>query len=350
MGILDLFRTRSATGTPTPGAGGAVSIRSPWATETPEQIIFGDVFGPDNPFANSKRFTRAQALAVPAIAAARNRVIETLAGRPLVDYTADARSERQPSWMTRTDSVLATSPHQRMVDTLDDLIFNGMSLWAVRRGADGSVSEAIHVPWERWKLDEYGVVYFDGKEAPADQVVLIPGPHAGILNIGKDTIEGGLALEAAWRARARNPVPSIILQEREDNGMTLAEAKPYVDAVAAARRNPDGAVMFIPYKMTATFEEHSGESFLENARNAIRIDVAAYFNATAQGVEASKAQSTLTYETAQQADAQTADRMTFWSEPIEARLSLDDVVPRGHRVRFNFQDAAKSTTGTPTED
>lgn len=348
MAFRDLFRTKPTPGTRSLGAGGGMRLRSPWASTTPTELIYADIFPEgDRP----KVYTRLDAMRVPAIAAARNRVIEHLAGRPLLDHTPQRQAKIQPAWLTSTSSVLAISPYQRMLATLDDHIFDGISAWAVNRGSSGQITgDAIHIPFDRWVMDEYGTVYFDGEEVPADQVLVIPAAAPGILHAGRDTIEGGIALERAWRARARNPVPSVILKEREDNGMTVEEAKPYVEGVAAARRNPEGAVMFVPYKIDATFEEHSGESFLEEARNSIRIDVAAYFNLTAQSIEASKAQSTLTYETAETADAQTTDRMSYWSEPIEARLSLDDVVPRGHRVRFNFANENHPITGTPTED
>ncbi|GAA2841745.1 phage portal protein [Leucobacter komagatae] len=352
MGILDLLRpgtaARSRSTRPT---GGGVLFRSSFATQHPNELVWNDYFGQLSPHGSARPYSRLDALRVPAIAASRNRIVEKLAGRPLVDYLdTDERADPQPAWLSRTDDALAMSPYQRMVATLDDHIFNGVSAWAVRRGASDQITEAMHIPFDRWHQDEYGVVFFDGEEAPEDQVIVIPSAHPGLLVSGRDLIEGGLALEQAWRSRAQNPVPSIILQEREDNGMNPDEAKVYVDAVAAARSNPNGSVMFIPFKIDARFEEHSGESFLEAARNAIRLDVAAHMNLTAQSVEASKVQSTLTYETAEQAEAQTTDRMSFWSEPIEARLSLDDVVPKKQRVRFDFTNSRKSTTGTYTED
>lgn len=348
MALRDLFKKRTSdpgTEVTHPVTGVAASaLQSPWSSGVAEGLVWSDIFDHDH-----RPVTRADAMRVPAIAAARNRVIEKLAGRPLVDYIATGRSESQPTWMARTDNANAATPWHRMAATLDDLIFYGWSLWAVRRGSDG-VTEALHIPYERWSTDAEGTILFDDQPAPLDQVVLIPGPHEGLLNIAAETIRAGLDLERAWRSRARNPAPNVILEEREDGDMTLDEAAPYVKAVAAARRNPDGAVMFAPYKINVRVEQNSGESFLEDARNAIRIDVAGYFNATAQGVEASKNQSTLTYETTKDAEAQTTDRMTFWSEPIEHRLSLDDVVPRGHRVRFNFDHADHPTTGTPAED
>lgn len=352
MAIRDLFKKRTGTpgtdGTARSGAGVPMYLRSPHATTSPELLVYADIFGEgEGPLAG--RFTRAEAMKVPAIMAARNRVIEHLAGRPLVDYHATGRSDPQPTWLQRTDNRLAMSPYQRMVETLDDLIFEGMSLWAVTRDTTG-ISEALHVPFGWWSISPEGEITFDDKPAPADEVILIPGPHRGLLNIAQDTIRGGLDLERAWRSRARNPAPTMVLREREDNGMTLEEAKPYVEAVAQARRNPDGAVMFLPYRIELEIPATGTVDHLETARNAIRLDVAGYFDFTAQGIEASKNQSTLTYETAEQAEQQTADRMAFWSEPIEARLSMDDVVPRGHRVRFDFTDSNRSTTGTPAED
>lgn len=349
MAIRDLFRKRNNTGpevVKTPGTGVVASgIAAPWSPGVAEGLIWSDIFDADH-----RPLTRADALRVPAIAAARNRVIEKLAGRPLVDYVKTTPNPQQPAWMSRTDNRLAHSPWHRMAATLDDLIFYGWSLWAVARGADDQISEALHVPFDRWSTTTEGVILFDDEPAPEDQVILIPGPHEGILNLAADTIRGGLDLERAWRSRARNPLPNIILKEREDNGMTLEEARPYVKAVAEARRNPDGAVMFIPYKIEVEVPPTSAVDHLEQARNAIRLDVAGYFDATAQSIEASKNQSTLTYETAEASEAQTTNRMAFWSEPIEHRLSLDDVVPRGHSVRFNFDQITNPHTGTPTED
>lgn len=349
MALRDYFRSKPTPGLKPFSAGGGMRLRSPFAQTTPHELVYADVF-PDGAF-GGKAFTRADAMKVPAIAAARNRVIEHLAGRPLVDHLAGAPAKTQPAWLTSTRSALAISPYQRMLASLDDHIFDGVTAWAVNRGANNQITgDAIHIPIDRWSMDEYGVFYFDGEEVPAEQVLVIPAAMPGLLHVAQETIEGGLAIERAWRARARNPVPSIILEEREADSMGQEEAEAWVGAIAAARRNPDGGVMFVPAKIAAKFEEHTGESFLENARNAIRIDVANYFNLTAQSVEASKAQSTLTYETAETADAQTTDRMAFWSEPIEARLSLDDVVPSGHRVRFNFASEHHPITGTPTED
>jgi hypothetical protein len=349
MAFRDLFTRRRPADSivsSTPGMGvTATGIASPWSESQLTGLVWSDIFDHEN-----MPVTRAAALRVPAIAAARNRVIEKLAGRPLVDFTVTGRETDQPLWTSRTDSPLAMSPWHRMAATLDDLMFYGWSLWAVERSSTGSITQALHVPFERLSAQLDGTIQFDGEQVPADQVLLIPGPHEGILNCATDTIRAGLDLERAWRSRARNPAPNIILEEREDNGMTLDEARPYVEAVAKARRNPDGAVMFTPYKINARIEGNAGESFLESARNAIRIDVAAYFNLTAQSIEASKNESTLTYETAETADRQATDRMAFWSEPIEHRLSLDDVVPRGHRIRFNFQSSTNALTGTPTED
>lgn len=352
MALRDLFKRRSlvndaVTGN-IPGLGvtaPVTGIASPWSESQLSGLIWADIFDTEH-----RPLTRADALRVPAVAAARNRVIEKLAGRPLVDYTTAGRTPTQPLWIHRTDNALAVSPWHRMAETLDDLIFYGWSLWAVERNSDGQVTQALRVPYDRWQAQLDGSIQFDGEEVPADQVILIPGPHEGILNCAADTIRAGLDLERAWRSRARNPAPNIILEERDPNGLTQEEAQEYVRAVAKARSNPDGAVMFIPASINARIEGNSGESFLESARNAIRLDVAAYFDLTAQSIEASKTESTLTYETAETADRQATDRMAFWSEPIEHRLSLDDMVPRGHRVRFDFHAQTHPQTGTPTED
>ena len=327
-------------------------IVSPWTDGQLEQFVWSDILGVEN-----VPVTRKEAMSVPAIAAARHRIIQ-LADRPLrairsqdgtdTDVTTDQR------WLYRTDT--EESPWERIARTLDDWIFYGVSLWLVARGARpgetelGPIQDARHVPYDRWTSNQNGQIEVDQIPMTEGGYIVLRAPFDGLLNIASESIRAAKSLERAWAARVRNPTPTIILEEKEEGGLTKKEARDYVKAVAEAVRNPDGAIFFSPFKINVRLESQAGIDVLTEARNAVRIDIANYLNLNASALDGAKPQSSLTYETQETETTELQDRMSFWTAPLEHRLSADDVVPRGTRVRFNFAPTTPSQTGTPTED
>ena len=85
--------------------------------------------------------------------------------------------------------------------------------------------------------------------------------------------------------------------------------------------------------------------FIE-ARNASRLDLAAYFQLPGSLLDASTATASLTYQT-QEGNQSSLDTLTvpYWARPIEDRLSQDDVVPVGHTVRFAWAAAYVEPAG-----
>ena len=56
-------------------------------------------------------------------------------------------------------------------------------------------------------------------------------------------------------------------------------------------------------------------------------------------MDASLSTASLTYSTQEGQRNEFADfTLPYWIEPIQQRLSLDDVVPAGQRVRFDLSD------------
>lgn len=326
----------------------ATGIVSPWSTGQLEQFVWADIYGLD-----AVKVTRKEAMSVPAVSASRNRIVQ-LADRPLraIRGTDDITSNQ--SWLYRTNT--AITPWMRLAATFDDWIFYGESLWAVERGATpagsahGPILDAVHVPYDRWEVDEFGVILVDQVPADAESVLYLPGPFEGLLNIAAETIRSAKALERAWASRVRNPTPTVILEEVQDGEVTPDEATTYTQAVAKALRDPDGAVFFVPAKIRLRLEAEGGIDVLEGARNAVRIDIANYLNLNASALDGSKVQSSLTYETQETETKELQDRLAFWTAPLEHRLSMDDVVPRGTRIRFDFATTTPAQTGTPTED
>lgn len=324
-------------------------IVSPWSDGKLDSLVWTDILGIDH-----APVTRSEAMSVPAIAAARNRIVQ-LADRPLRALTGSTDTTEKYPWLFRTD--VDETAWERTARILDDWIFYPWSLVLVARQGDTMpgteyqmVADAQHCPYERWDLDADGVMHVDGEPIAEGSYWLMRGPFDGLLSVARDTIRAAKSLERAWASRVRNPTPTIILEEKEEGSFTKKEATKYVEAVSKATREPDGAVIFAPHKVNLRLAEGSGVDVLTEARNSVRIDIANFLNLNASALDGAKPQASLTYETQQTETAELNDRMAFWTAPLEHRLSQDDAVAKGTRVRFDFATSTPAQTGTPTED
>ena len=351
MGILDLFRTAKARGGTHPSYLPAntlarAGIVSPWSSGQLEKFVRADIFGLEN-----SPVSRAEAMSVPSVVGGRSLILGALAGRPLRALRA-VPLERQPAWLYRTDTDV--SVWHRMALTFDDWIFYGDSLWATARGSEGQITDAVRIPRHRWTIEEAdGRIKVDDEYPNRSQVIYLPGPFEGLLNVASKSIRAAVDLEASWAGRARTPAPAIVLKEKEDNGMTQTEASEYVKAVAAARRDPEGAVMFIPYSLDVSFEGDTASDLMIEARNAVKLDVANFLNLPSSLLDAALPKASLNYQTQEGKEKDLTDRLPYWTEPMEARLSMDDVCARGQRIRFEFSpnpETPGDQTGPYMED
>lgn len=290
--------------------------------------------------------TRLQALSVPSIAKGRALLHSIIATRALVALRGAERVNPQPTWLYRSDT--GVSPAQRTAAILDDILFNEASLLAVQRGEGDAILDAAHVPYDRWTVDAQGQLLVDQKPVPAGSVIWIPGPGPGLLVTAAAAIRGAIGMDEAWQRRVRNPLPAMVLKEVNDGEVSAQEAADAVRAVAKARQDIDNAVMFLPAKFE--LETHASEStdLFETGRNALRLDIANFMNIPAALLEGSMSTASLTYSTQEGQRNELLDYcIPYWAGPIEQALSLDSVVPRGQRVRFDFADLTTTTT-SPT--
>lgn len=328
------------------------ALASPWSDSELAPWVYEDVLGIKGPI------TRGEAMRVPAVAGARAAILTEIVNHPLVALKGDQQLEQQPTWLYRTN---VSSPMQRIAHTLDDLIFHGDALWqTVRSGKDDRIAHAAYCPRSLWRIAEDGIG-IEVKTGEPDQwraardgeVLYFPSLFDGLLNVASDTIRGALDLERSWKTQARTPLPGMVLQEREDNGMTPAEMKQWVKQIAANRRDPDGAVMGLPYKIEASFAPTGSADLLIEGRNAVKLDIANYLSINPSMIGAALPKASLNYETNEGERSEFTDRLDFWTSPIEDRLSLDDCVPAGTRVRFDMNETgntAARSTGPTAED
>lgn len=306
---------------------------------------------------------RSQAITIPAVSKARNLLVSTIAKFPLramrleADGTDKDVTTEHP-WLYRTNN--SVTPYERMAWTVDDMIFHGASLWILERSTstvDGrkAILNAEWCPPSLWTITE-GTILVDGQEAREDEVILFNSPFEGLLSVGGRTLKGGRDQEAAWVGRARNPIPLIDLH-RTDDDMTDDEVRDLVKDWATARTSDNGAIGSTPPSIEIRTYGEVKADLMTEGRNAVRTDIGSFLNIRAAMLDGTVGIDSLTYTTKEgERNAFYEFDLPFWTDPIEARLSMDDVVPRGSRVRFNKYDTPNlpntptPTTGTPVED
>lgn len=325
-------------------------LASPFAPTADQlaAIVWADVTGGDY-----SPTTRAMAMAVPAVARLRHLLCSIIAGLPLVSMTGDTMDASQPGWMQRTDGDL--SPWHRMVWTVDDCLFYGWSLWAASRGAPsdgGNLLNTARVPFERWEVDADGFIRVDGQTVLAEQAILIPGPHSGLLNDSATIVRTAAQNIQAAANASRNPNPNIDLHYTGDD--PAFDGSKMVADWAAARGGANGGVAWTNKWVEAKTVGSHLDKLLVEGRNADAVDIARAGSVPASSLDATNAGASLTYETTQGRNQQLLDYgARFYMDAITARLSQDDCVPRGHRTAFDvtqFTALTPSPTGVPTND
>lgn len=326
----------------------AMALSSPWVTGSLQPIVWADIFGADA----LAVMTREAAMSVPAMARARGLLTTSVARSPIHVYRGTEQLTEDPPWVSRTDGVI--SPFIRMLWTVDDLLFTGWSLWAVARGADGMPLRMDRVERSLWYIDTDGTVMVDATPVDPSTVVVIPGPHDGVLNTGRRTLTTAAELEQAVANTARSPVPAIDLHQTTDVEMTSTEKQDLIAGWVAARRGDNGGVAYTNSAVEARTLGQPVESLIIEGRNASAVDVARMAGVPAALIDATNAGASLTYETTEGRNAEFLDYGVLpYMLAVSGRLSLDDVTPRGTRVAFDVTELTgplPTATGPTTED
>lgn len=358
MGVLDsLLRPFSAASSV------MLPTTSPYSP-TPQlpQMVIADLYSDADLY--DLPLSREEAMRVPAVARSRNLLVSTIAKFPLralrrdpatgvdTDVTSDY------AWLYRTNN--SVSPYERLAWTVDDLIFHGCSVWLLDRGApaEGGRRPILNAEWcppRHWRIvNDNGELrlHVDGVAIADERFLLINSPFEGLLNIAQRTLRGARDIEKAWVGRIRNPIPLIDLH-RVDDDMTDTEVTDMVKAWSAARRNDEGAVASTPASVQLQVHGEIQHELFVEGRNAIRTDIGSFLNVRVAMIDGTIGVDSLTYTTKDgERNSFYEFDLPFCTDPITARLSLDDVVPRGTRVRFDMYEAFNlpTPTGAPLED
>jgi hypothetical protein len=307
-------------------------------------------------------------MAVPAIARARHLMAGTIAKLPLDVVTVSTVTVPLPYWcqgsngqiglltpaQRRLYGIAPQSVWARMLWTIDDLLFYGRSVWLITRFlADGFPAEMARVPMEFWTTDDDGqVVDQDSAPFPAASVVLIDGPHEGILNFAQRTIRAAAALEITAADTAARPF-RLELHQTTDVTLDAAERAALVAEARRALADNNGVLFTNAGLETKDHPLDAGELLIAG-RNASALDVARIVSMPASMIDAVAVGASLEYQTAVARNQQWIDfGLSLYMSAVTARLGMDDIVPRGQRVAFDTTELTEltpSNTGVPTAD
>jgi hypothetical protein len=325
------------------------AFASPWATPANlERVVWTDVFGVDA--REHRPLSRAEAMRVPAVARARHIIAGTIGRIDLHAYPARGadRLPADPPWVAQTSGPL--SPFHRNLWTADDLFFAGWSLWWRTNGADGFPLRADRLPMGQWTFDTSGNVLVDRLDGygfrgvdPTD-VILIPGPHEGLLTFAARSIRIASNIERAVDRASSTPAATLNLHQTggdplpyDSDDPSVFTIRQLIDGWVDARHGRNGGVAFtnqsIEVQELGTFDAH----LLVEGRAASAVDIARHASLPADLIDAPSG-ADLTYANSRDNDRRGIDYGSgMYMGAMSGRLSQDDVTPRGQRVAFDVE-------------
>lgn len=333
-------------------------IRSPWTSTQLRRVIVSELAGVE-----SAEVSRSDAVRIPAVSRGRGLICGTLARHPLTlhrytdggdgGHASAGEQVPTPAWLTSTNT--RQSPSSRVLWTLDDLLFSGLSVWAVERDADNAITDAVRVSPAYWSIDPDSLgVIVNGKLADDDEVIVFEGPQDGLLTIADDAIRASRNLANAWQQRVKAPIPLTAIRQTDPNAqLTDDEVDDLIIDWESARAN--GGTAFIPpgFDVDALGAGQAPDLYVEG-RNAERIDWANFIGLPAAMLDGSMSTATLTYSTQEGKRSEFVDySLNYWAQPIEARLSQDDITPEGTFCRFDIRwltNPEQGGSNPPMED
>ena len=313
---------------------------SPFATHPLTKVVIDDLLGIDH-----GDIGRGDLMQIPPFVRGRGLIVGTLAKYPLTlwqpnldDPSGDSDIQLPtPAWMTSTS--LGQSPRMRMVGTLDDLIVYGLSVWATQRDSENNITDAARVQPENWSIDPDTLgILVNGVPADPDEYLVIEGAQEGAVSIARNLASASKYLDQAWLQRTRNSAPLLKVRQTEANtDLTEDEVDDLVLDVETARRNQGTIPVAWGYDIEELGANTPTELFVQGD-NKHRLSWANLLQIPAELLDGSTATASLTYQTQAGSRNEFVDlSLSFWTTPIEARLSLDDCTPTGTYCRFDIR-------------
>lgn len=287
-------------------------------------------------FATEPVISRAAAMTVPAVSAARDLIVGTLAPLELELRKGDV-SQPLPSLLQRPDPRFTRFEWTAWV--LDDLIFEGQSICRViGRDYSGFPNGLQRLDPDDFEVVERGETkhyMYDGVEVPAGDLVRFGAGGDGIRYTGRRVLRTALRLEQAARIDAETPIPPIILQNLGPD-LSPTQVTDLLAAWKSARSSSSGGVGYLNQSIKAdTMGWSSADRQLVEGRRYVAVEVARLMGLDASDLDAAMSGSSVTYQNTVSQVRNRLQRLAGYRAAIAERLSMPDLTPRGYTVRLN---------------
>jgi HK97 family phage portal protein len=290
--------------------------------------------------------SRREAIQCPAVKRSRD-LITTLGTLPLAVY--DTENNRHVNDLL--DQPEQHRPRSKtMIDTLDDLLFEGVAYWRVtERRFDGYPRFVERVSARRVDVDDVqGTVRIDGKQVSWRDVIQFESPNDPLLVAGARAIRTCLKLDAASAMYADEPMPQGYFSPAD--GADPADDED-IAALLTAWKNvrKSSGTGYVPAALKYNVVGFDPEKMqLAEARQHAVLEIA-----RAAGVDPEELGVSTTSRTyANQQDRRKAFldfTLGAYRSVIEERLSMGDITKRGYFVRFELSDFLRSDDKTRME-
>jgi HK97 family phage portal protein len=295
--------------------------------------------------------TRAQAMAIPTVARARN-ILCSLATLPLEQYIKSTGAHVEPNRViNQPDSRVTGSAIYAFI--AEDLLFHGVAYGQIMSMyADGRIQEWTRVAPERVTETlnnlQTEIVGFrvDGYDVPTmgvGSLVVFNGLDEGFLARAGRTIRAAIALENASEAFAKEPVPMMVLKSNGTN-LTSERIGKLLEAWRVARSTRSTAFLNADVELQAMGIDPN-KLQLNEARQYVALELC-----RAIGLPAYFASAETTSMTYSNATAERRSLIDFGGRnillAIEQRLSMPDFVGQGNEIRYSLDEYLR---GNPLE-
>jgi hypothetical protein len=301
--------------------------------------------------------TRANAMQVPAFVNALKTYSHTISAFGLREYLYDEPIAAR-SFLNCPCSVLPYSAV--MQRTIADLLMYDRAYWRItQRSWDGfpstievmRVEDVIDTPPANVGIDDNSSppnnpFYHLSQPVPTRDVIKFYGDgNGGWLRNGATAISIASALEAATVMYSETPIPTVVLKNSGAD-LPAAQVDALLDAWETARANRGTA--YLNNTIDAQAMGFSARDVqLVEGKSAAALAIARLANLDPIWVGAGVPGSSLTYSNRVDLYRQLLDTaLRPIMQLIEQRLSMPDITPRGHNVRF---DTTSFLRGNPSE-
>lgn len=303
--------------------------------------------------ANGASVSRSTALQVPAVVKALKTYTAPISAFGLREYRSDQPIAARPVLLCPC----STLPYSAVISrTVTDLLLHDRAYWLVTDRDWQGYPTSVQVMRVEDVTDMYagntGIdpnvyppsdpFYLLGNRVPTGDVIKFYGDGTGgWLKTGAAAINTAAALEAAVMMYAQSPVAQVVLK---NTGADLPSDQ--VDALLEAweTARADHSTAYL----NSTLEAHSmginpSEMQLTEARNSAAIQIARLANLDPVWTGAGVPGTALVYSNRVDLYRQLLDTaLTPVMRNISERLSMADVTPRGHTVRFDTTEFLRS--------